>query len=653
MPVAVNHDTGEVQYLGDDGQWAPAKRAVNPQTKQMMAYDGKSWVDVPAKSRGVLGYIDDAVRSLASGATFGFADKIAAKGDELLGKGKYEENLAAERARDEQIPAAIKYPGEIAGAVGGMVAAAPVTAPLKAISGIARLPGYVRAIGGGAAAGAAYGAGESKPGEELKGAAEGAPFGVVAGAVVPPLVAGGSRLFSELRGAVSPQANVSADLSRALARDKMTPEELFLKTQEAQKLRPGVATPADVGGENVRGLVERIAQTPGAGRTQVVPALTERQRGQMARISTDLRSLTGARQTATQAISETMEQRAQDAKPLYDIAFDFNARAKPEIVKAWNEVTSTGWGRSILMRPDFRRTLQTEYGISDPTNAPLMVVIDAWKKAADDMIGKAIKSGEGNQARVLSGMRDWILSVVDEHNPAYPQARGAWSGPSRYLDAIDEGRNIFKTNIGSDEVASGVAAMKPADREGYVIGAVSAILGKMGNDPAKFADMTKYLRSPEMRKKVAALMPDEKARHQWQQRLDFEVSSSELTRQGLGGSPTARRQAEQADQDGIVGDLVMDVFRGRPPVGLMEKAVGLVSRKTRDTLRSRSDDILAHLLTDPQTMQGLRDAIRRVESKGPPAPIYPRSGAVRGAIAATTDAASGLLDQAPQAAGNR
>jgi hypothetical protein len=331
-----------------------------------------------------------------------------------------------------------------------------------------------------------------------------------------------------------------------------------------------------------------------------------------------------------------MEQRAQDADPLYKIAFDFNARKKPEIVKAWDEATSTGWGRSILMRPDFRRDLQTEYGISDPTNAPLMVLIDAWKKKADDLVGEAVKAGKGNQSRILSNMRDRLLSVVDEHNPAYSQARGAWSGRSRYLDAIEEGRNIFKTNVGSDELAAGVDAMQPADREGYVIGAVSAIIGKMGNDPAKFADMTKYLRSPEMRKKVAALMPTPEAREKWEQRLNFEVSSSELTRRSLGGSPTARREAELADAEGIVSDLVTDVFRGRPPIGLIEKAVGLVSSKVRDTLRSKSDAILAQLLTDPQSMQGLRQAIRRVDEHGPPAKIYPRTGAVRGTIAAET-----------------
>src|SRR4051812_47155830 len=132
MPIAVNPDSGEVMHLADDGQWKPAQTAVHPQTKQMMAYDGKDWQSVPAKSKGILNYIDDAVRSIASGATLGWSDEIAAKGNELLGRGTYEDNVKAERQRNEQIPAWMKIPGEIAGATMLPVGAALQGATLPA-----------------------------------------------------------------------------------------------------------------------------------------------------------------------------------------------------------------------------------------------------------------------------------------------------------------------------------------------------------------------------------------------------------------------------------------------------------------------------------------------------------------------------------------
>jgi hypothetical protein len=80
---------------------------------------------------------------------------------------------------------------------------------------------------------------------------------------------------------------------RALVRDADTPESLAARAADLYATGPGVATLADAGGENVKGLLERVAQTPGAGRTIVVPALTERQQGQMGRIVGDLGELTG------------------------------------------------------------------------------------------------------------------------------------------------------------------------------------------------------------------------------------------------------------------------------------------------------------------------------------------------------------------------
>jgi hypothetical protein len=282
MPIATNPDTGAVQFLDADGAWKPARTAVNPQTKEMMAFDGKGWAAVPAQSKGVLGYIDDAVRSLASGVTFGYADEIAAKANELTGRGTYEiQYCAKERARDKQIPTAIKLPGEIAGAVASTIAAAPVTAAGAALTGLApsancaqhrhrrdrRCAFRLRRCRRGRAAG---------------GAAKGAALGSVLGAAAPYVASGVSRAAQAVKGVFSPETQVARELSRAITRDSDTPAAFANRFEALNAERPGVAVPADAGGENVRGLVERVAQTPGAGRTIIKPALTERQQGRWA-----------------------------------------------------------------------------------------------------------------------------------------------------------------------------------------------------------------------------------------------------------------------------------------------------------------------------------------------------------------------------------
>lgn len=600
MTIATNPTTGEVMTLGENGQWEPAQTAVNPETKEMLAFDGRDWKPVPV-SKGVVGYIDDAVRSIASGMTFGWADEFSAKMNEFIGKGTYEENVKQERARDAQIPVAIQLPGEIAGAVGSTLLVAPLAA-WRAIAAISSsVPQAVRFGALGAAEGGLAGAGGATEGNRLKGAAGGAAIGAPVGAVAPSVVRGIEGTVNAVRTAVTPKAGAAADIGRAIVRDETTPEALIARLGTAQAERPGIATVADVGGENVRGLVERVAQTPGAGRTKVVPALTARQQGQLDRVSTDLRDLTGTTQTARQAIDETIAERATAARPLYDEAMAFDLTPHKDVQQVLLDAVSTGWGKAIINSSEFRRTLQTEYGIGEPSAKVLMPVIDAWKKQADDLVGRAVRNGENNKARVIGQMRDRVIAAVDEVNPKYAEARAAWAGPSKFLEAIEDGRNILSQKVSKDEVAAKLVKMSPSEQEAYRIGAVSAIQGKMGNDPAKLADLTKYLRSDEVRGKVSAMMPTPEAASAWERRLSFEVKSSELVGQSLGNSATARRLAEQKDASGVVGDLVMDALLSGPAsTSVLRQIFTAGPRWLRDTLRSRTDKELADILTNPK-----------------------------------------------------
>lgn len=607
MAIATNPSTGEVVFLDADGAWKPAKTAINPKTHEMLALDGRDWKPVPV-SKGVFGYIDDAVRSLASGVTFGFADELAGKMDELTGRGgTYEQNVAKERARDAQIPTSIKLPGEVAGAVASTVAGAPIAAgvagaalPAKIAQTLKGLPELLKYLGLGAAEGAVAGAGGATEGERLSGAASGAAVGGAVGAAAPSVVRGVTSAARNVSAAFRPEAGAAADIGRALVRDEDTPAALLARQAAAEAERPGVATVADVGGENVRGLVERVAQTPGAGRTQVIPALTGRQERQADRIVSDLRGLTGTARTATQAIDETIAQRATASKPIYDEAFQFDAAAVPEVVAAFDKATSTGFGKAVLDSSSLKRAIQTEYGIDDITQAPKMVLIDAWKKEVDDLVGEAKRKGKPNAVRVLSKMRDGVVEVVDKHNPAYGQARNAWAGPSKFLDEIEEGRAILSGKVSADEFAAQFAKLSDADKEARRIGAISAIVSKIGNDTARLPDITKYLRSPEVRAKVAAIMPTPEAAASWKNRLSFEVASSELTGRALGNSATARRLAEREDAQGIVGDLVMDALTTGPSgIGVLRRVFTAGPRWLRDTLRSRTDKELADVLTNP------------------------------------------------------
>lgn len=628
MPIAHNPSTGEVVFLGQDGQWQPAQTAVNPQTKEMLAFDGTDWKPVPA-SGGVFKTIDNVVRSVASGVTFGWADEFAAKMNEAIGSGSYEENVKQERARDAQIPLTIKLPAEIAGAVGATVITAPLAAWRAMGVVTAGLPQWARFGALGAAEGALAGAGGAEEGSRGSGALAGAAIGAPIGAAAPSVVRGIEGTVNAVRGAVRPSSGAAADIGRAIVRDEDTPAAITARMAAAEADRPGQVTIADVGGENVRGLVERVAQTPGAGRTQVVPALTARQEQQAGRVTQDLRSLTGTSQTARQAIDETIAERATAARPLYDEAFNFNARAVPAVVRAWESATATGYGQAITRSSDFRRMLQTEYGITNAADAPLMVQIDAWKRLADDAVGAATRAGNNNRARVVGGMRDGVLEVVDRANPQYAAAREAWAGPSRFIDAIEEGRtNILRKNVTGEDVTARLRGLSASEREAYRVGAVSSIIGTLRSDPARLADLTKYLRAPEVRDKIAAIMPTPEAAQIWARRLNAEVRSSELTARSLGNSATARRLAEQNDGRAIVGDLVMDAMLSGPAsTSFLRSVLTAGPRWLRDTLRSRTDRELGDLLTNPQRAGDLQRVVNRARQSQRQAVGRPRTSA--------------------------
>lgn len=468
--------------------------------------------------------------------------------------------------------------------------------------------GVVRKVIGAAAGGlGSEGLGELFSGTSLETPAR------IGGAVV----AGGATSGTEaaVRKAITPETNVSADLSRALERDQMTPGDLAAKLARVRQVRPN-ATIADVGGENVRGLVERIAQTPGVGRTVVAPTLTARQTSQMGRLADDLSTLTGGRQSAVQATQETMAARAHAATPLYQQTYQDGDHAiwGPELERLSSapSVQSAMRGAVRIWRDN---AIADGYGAMNPGavvdrggqlsflsgKVPVFPNLQFWdytKRLLDDQVNAAVRAGQNQKARSLTMLTQQLRQSLDAAVPSYRAAREAWGGPTQYMSAIEEGRNILSTKIGAEELHSQLAGMTEAQREGYRIGAVSAIRGKMGNDPAKLADLTKYLRSPETRAKIAALMPTPEAAEAFENALDFEVQLSTLTGQALRGSQTARRLAERADAESIVGDLVMGAFAHGPTLGLLHRILLTVPGRVRDTLRSRSDALLADLLVN-------------------------------------------------------
>lgn len=414
------------------------------------------------------------------------------------------------------------------------------------------------------------------------------------------------------------------DIARALQRDAMTPQDAVTAGQKVAQDRAGMATLADVGGENVQGLVERVSQTPGGGRTELVPMLEKRQVESLDRISNDLKELTGTKRTAVQAIEQTVAAQKEAAAPLYNSAYEAGDKAiwspelerlsaVPEVQQAMRRAVS-GWQRSQIANG---------YGAMNPGakveggmlkmlggRVPVFPNLQFWdytKGALDDMTRSAItKEGATRKGRDLTIISQSLRNELDKAVPQYAAARKSWSGPAAYIEAVNDGKDLLSRNVSAEEVSNKMTRFdSDAEREAYRTGVVSSILIKLGNNPTNLADLTRELRSPEMRKKISAIMPTPELAQKWQRRLDLEVQSSKLVGRALKGSQTYRRLAEAQDAS-VVGDLVKDaILTAHRPSSLAIKVATAIPKFIRDKLRARADERVARILTSPGALDRL------------------------------------------------
>ena len=155
------------------------------------------------KGGGALQYVDNLVRQVANGITFGYADEIASALDAALGrKGSYSENLAENRAQDKAFSEANPIAAGAAN-IAGNIGSTALALPAKATAMGASLVGNMAKFGTvGAGLGAVQGFGEGEGGftERAAHAVPAAGFGAVGGAAVPVVGAAGQRLSETALG---------------------------------------------------------------------------------------------------------------------------------------------------------------------------------------------------------------------------------------------------------------------------------------------------------------------------------------------------------------------------------------------------------------------------------------------------------------------
>lgn len=391
--------------------------------------------------------------------------------------------------------------GEVAGAL-----------PIAALTGGAGgLPGAVLS---GAASGAAQPVTEGNfLSEKLKQAGIGAAFGA-AGSAVGKLAGAAANKVGGWLGWVDknvPDATQSKAVQTLLGRFAQdaktggpTAEQAIdlVRTANAEG-KP--MTLADVGGANVKSLTGSIYRKGGEAKNQLAMFLKGREAGAGERLTSDVEGSLGGGVSTKQAIDALSDARAHAAAPLYDEAFAANRNmASTEIdsiletpagARALKEAaTKMRNDRTLVGRPDpelldqareAEQYIPFKGGIASGLK---LRTLDYVKRSLDDQIGAAVRSGEKDNARVLTGLKNALvremdaLDVTAQAGPnslkpdggAYARARAAYSGPSRSIDAAEEGGRFMSKD--PRDVADEIANLNPNDRQFYKLGAANALI---------------------------------------------------------------------------------------------------------------------------------------------------------------------------------
>jgi hypothetical protein len=498
-------------------------------------------------------------RSLAQGATFGFADELESLMKSLSGQGTYEQNLAAlELAKQKygQENPKTALATEIAG--GLPYALVPFLGTAKYAQMASNAAPMVRAgVTAGASAvtgaltGALGGAGAAGVGERMVGAQAGGTLGGLVGGAAPAVAKGvgmaGSKVVDVTSGipvlqqvgkAVGVATGQSIDyanrakakLLEALYRDKVSPADLEKMILAATK-PVGLV---DIAGENVRSLADVAQKYPSTARQVAKTALEERAAGQGERIQGDISKYLGGFTDPFDYTAAIAQRQKEVSSPLYQKAYAYGEVTDPKVLK-------------FLELPQFKTATKEAQGLLEAEgrtvdmSRPTVETLDNIKRGLDALIFAQIKEGKLSElGKIYKKKKNEFLSELDTAVPDFGRARAAFAGEAELLDATKLGQDFYKQTAA--EANRTFAKLSASEQEAYKVGALDAVKEKIIS-AKDTADIRKRIfGSPSERSRVSSLFPDDATFKQFEKDMMTESMMRKTQEKILGNSATFERQ---------------------------------------------------------------------------------------------------------------
>ena len=546
-------------------------------------------------------------------------------------------DAAAEAAFQQQYGSS---PAAQGGAVASQVAAPLVaggaaSAGIKALTGLADMPGVGAFLTGSGGAGAPGWSGlatrllsggtSGAIQGAIAGGGPGAATGAVVGSTVAPVIGSAADWFNTRFGQGGTLTPALQKIYQALARDDITPAQA---EETVAKLGP-LATVADVGGPNTKALAGAVANTPGPGAAAAAQALEARGAGQTARLNDAVRTATGATGSAFDNLAALQTERAIQAAPLYDSAFSRIVPTAEEAERVQPFITDP-IGQQALQKG--LRVIQVEklaarqpfnpadYGVTEGTDgtfalnpgAPNLRLMDAVKRGYDGIVADntdPVTHQLNTWGRAVNDARASYVGDLRDMFPRYGSALDAWAGPSADMSALNMGRRIL--SLDPDVTANAVKGLSDSQKQMFQVGVAQTLQDKIAGTPDDADAVRRLFGNDLIRSRISASFGGESdpAFQAFQQAMERERAFSQTARL-LQGSRTAPLSAAMADLNQPAPNLLepaLHAATGNPLMAAMsvgrQAAAPFINRMTSAPEAVNAN--LGNLLFNPQAQRTL------------------------------------------------
>lgn len=440
--------------------------------------------------------------------------------------------------------------------------------------------------------GALYGAGQADPGGRLEGAALG---GTIGAAATPLVAAAGVATMGAVRPIVrrlgdsllgTPKSRATREILKALDADDITPQEAHLLMRRIGDN----AVLADVGDTTQR-LGRAVYGEMGKGAVR-------------ARRFLDFRQLAG-QQELRQSARRAAAGKGFD-KGIVDLVNTMETQAKPIYDEVFSEVIDfTPTMASLMKRPAMKsarrqaETLLKNEGfatdiINDVTDVRYM---DAVKRALDDQIGVAYRTGNGNKRRILTQLKREFVDEIDRQVPRYAEARQVFSGEQAIREASEYGRTVFRgRTMRLADIQERIEDMTESELQAARLGFLDWLSEEAASIPQNSNRLVnKFAEVPRYAEIVRMLFPDQNAVDDFLQTAVGVARKGQTRNTVMHGSQTALRQADRAQLSPGLLEVLAD---GAPtPGGLLAQALRLIKGNTK--LSPEVMQEMGNILFDP------------------------------------------------------